>query len=161
MLDAEKLYYLKGQLIAIKYMGNSYNPHPYRVLTQYNIFTGKGDFGGDFTRDNAIGYIKTQFPNAVAVKPDSVIEIKDDMGGSWGYADSVTKAKGFIYKLAKGMPHSVFYLFRYRDNKSFAKAIYDNSKKRVIYEDGKVQRLYADGHTKQIEDFKFPILMRY
>lgn len=161
MLDAEKLYYLKGQLIAIKYMGNSYNPHPYRVLTQYNIFTGKGDFGGDFTRDNAIGYIKTQFPNAVAVKPDSVIEIKDDMGGSWGYADSVTKAKGFIYKLAKGMPHSVFYLFRYRDNKSFAKAIYDNSKKRVIYDDGKMHHLYADGHTKQIEDFKFPILMRY
>lgn len=161
MFDAEKLYYLKGQLIAINYMGNSYNPHPYRVLTRYNIFTGKGDIVDDFTRDNAIRYIKTQFPNAIAVKPDSVIEIKDDMGDSWGYANSVTKAKGFIYKLSKNMPQSVFYLFRYRDNKSFAKAKYDISKNRVIYDDGKVHRLYADGHTKQIEDFKFPRLMRY
>ena len=114
MFDAEKLYYLKGQLIAIKYMGNSYNPYSYTILTQYNLYTGKGDFVGNFTRDNAIRYIKTQF-----------------------------------------------YLFRYRDNKSFAKAMYDSSKKRVIYDDGKLYRLYVDGHIKQIEDFKFPIMMRY
>ena len=142
-------------------MGTSYNPYSYRVLTQYNLFTGKGDIVGDFTRDNAIKYIKTQFPNAIAVKPDSVIEIKDDMGDSWGYANSVTKAKGFVYKLSKNIPQSVFYLFKYRDNKSFAKAMYDSSKKRVIYDDGKMHHLYVDGRTKQIEDFKFPILMRY
>lgn len=161
MFDAEKLYYLKGQLIAIKYMGNSYNPYPYQIVSYYNLYTGKGDFVGNFTRDNAIRYIKTQFPNAIAVKPDSVIEIKDDMGDSWGYANSVTKAKGLIYRLSKNMPQSVFYLFRYKDNKSFAKAMYDSSKKRVIYDDGKVHRLYVDGRTKQIEDFKFPKMMRY